>query len=526
MENMTEYSPGLYPADVWETTPKVKFTPKISDFIFALFTFALGYLFSRWVFFSWQGWGVTVFTSAYLWMATIYMIQKGVFKSNLASWFWFALTWCTGASFALWENAGFIELRALFLFCAAVYYVIIATDNAIMKKTGNYLLLDGLNAVLLVPFGNLLNQYISFSALRKRERKRGGTWPIILGILLAIFLFIILIPQLVRADSGGFSNILKFLSDIFMIDNAVIAEFLFYFVISIPIAAYIFGLVSGAVFKRRTEIIKPDKAEKAVADLRILPPVTVFIILGAVCGLYLVFILSQTPYFFSAFTGRRPDGWLIYSEYARQGFFELCGIAALNLSIITVGNIFCRKRRLESRLLKAFNTALAVITLVLIATAFSKMALYIDVYGLTMPRLLPCAFMVFLAAVFVALIVLQTRNFSIVRFALVLGCVMMCALCLSNPDALVVRYNTDRYISGTLPEYDIDILYRAGAAGVKSAIEVYKTTPDMKLRDSIMEYLRQQYDRMAFDPGRRGDGEFTQTLESYRASDVIKNLRP
>ena len=267
------------------------------------------------------------------------------------------------------------------------------------------------------------------------------------------------------------------------------AEFLLYCIPAIPIAAYLHGLVSGAAHNIGSDSTKPDKAKRAVDAMRILQPTSVFIVLGAVCGLYLVFILSQLPYFFSAFTGSRPEGWLVYSEYARQGFFELCGIAAMNLTIVTACNIVCKKTRSESGVLKAFNIVLAVITLVLIATAFSKMFLYIGAYGLTMPRVLPCVFMVFMAAIFVALIALQKLDFSIVRFALVTGAVMFCALCLTNPDAMVVRYNTDRYLSGSLPDYDTDILYRAGSAGVLSALEVYARTDDVKILNEITLYL-------------------------------------
>jgi hypothetical protein len=215
----------------------------------------------------------------------------------------------------------------------------------------------------------------------------------------------------------------------------------------------------------------------------------VFIALGAVCVLYMVFILSQIPYFFSAFTGVKPEGWLVYSEFARRGFFELCAIVVINLVLITIGNLTSKKARTESRILKLFNVGLAIITLIFIATAFSKMALYIGAYGLTMRRVLPSIFMVFLAIVFVALIVLQKRNFSIVRFALITGSIMICILCLSNPDALVVRYNTDRYLGGTLPNYDVTILWRSGIAGVPSALEVYEATDDEGLKEELRWYL-------------------------------------
>ena len=519
--------PWVYPEYTKPVNAPINaFKPDKCDFAFAIVAFVLGYLFSRWVVFTWIGWGVTAFTTAYLLTVTAYLVKKGVFVKSRAAWFWLAVTWVAGASYALWENRGFAWIRVLFLFCSAVYYIVIASGRTLMGKTGNYLLIDGINATIILPFRNFINQYVSFGALKRVVGRRSKTLPVVLGITFALLLIICLLPLLERADSGGFGIILRFFEEILTINIDKVIEIFIYFVCALPVAAYLYGLASGAAHEKGTDIIKPDYAKSMVAALRFLQPATVFIALGAVCGLYLVFILSQIPYFFSAFTGVRPQGWLVYAEYARQGFFELCGIAAINLVIITISNVTCKKARAESRLLKTFNIVLAAITLVFIATAFSKMALYIGAYGLTMPRLLPCVFMVILAAVFIALIALQKWNFSIVRFALLTGAVMLCALFMGNPDALVVRYNTDRYLSGTLSEYDMEILYRSGYAGVVPAIEVHEKTSDERLRSDIAQYLveiQRYYGGRGSNSGRLGSGAHEGSIEMQRAMDGIRN---
>jgi len=516
----------VYPAYPVYVKPENIFKPEKRDFVFALVVFVLGYLFSRWILFAGYGWGVAAFTTLYLLSVATYLMKKGALAKSGATWFWLGITWITGLSYAFWENAGFSSIRTLFLFCSAVYFVISASSSQIMGKTGNYLLIDGFNAVVILPFRNFVNQYVSFGALKKGEKKSGKALPVVIGLILALFLIVWLTPLLKSADSGGFSIILDFLARVFTIRYEVVIKIIVHCTCAIPIAAYIYGLVSGAAFKKGTDIIKAEPAKKMVAGLRFLQQTTVFIALGAVCLLYIIFIMSQLPYFFSAFTGRRPEGWLIYAEYARQGFFELCSIAAINLFIITIGNITCKKKQADSSLLKTFNIGLALITLVLIATAFSKMALYISAYGLTMPRLLPCVFMVFMAIIFVALIVRQKWEFSIVRFGLVTGSVMLCSLCLFNPDALVVRYNTDRYLSGTLREYDLDILYRAGYAGVLPAIEVYEKTTDEQQKAMIELYLKYQdslYTNYFHNPASSiGSGINEYSVEMYRARQAIE----
>ena len=462
-----------------------KFKPTMTDFIFALIAFALGYMFTRWVLFIWNGWGVSVFTALYLAAATAYLIRKGAFVLSREAVFWFAVTFLTGISYALWVNQGFAGVRALFLFSSAVYYILVASGTTLMGKTSNFLFLDGIRVVIVLPFRNLLNQYVSFSALVRGE-KRSKILPTLIGIVAVVILASIILPLLITADAGGFGVVIEFLRPNIgprMIGNIV------YIILAIPVAAYLFGLISGAIHKKGTDAISREGAKNTVEALRVLQPITLNIILGAVSVIYLIFILSQLPYFFSAFTGVKPEGWLAYSEFARQGFFELVTIAGINLAILTACNILSKKHRIESRVLKMFNIILAVITLILIATAFSKMALYIGAFGLTMRRLLPCVFMVFLSIVFIALIALQKWDFSIVRFSLIAGAVILVGLSLSNPDAMVVRYNANRYMAGTLSEFDPEIARRSGPAGVLPALEVYNSTDNHVLRGHLRWYL-------------------------------------
>ena len=67
--------------------------------------------------------------------------------------------------------------------------------------------------------------------------------------------------------------------------------------------------------------------------LRFAPRSTVLTALLVLCVVYLLFISMQAKYLFGAFWGALPEGFS-YSEYARQGFFELCRVAAINIVIL------------------------------------------------------------------------------------------------------------------------------------------------------------------------------------------------
>lgn len=501
------------------TTPvsRSPFEADRKDGLFAIFAFVLGFYFSRWVLVAWQGWGVTVFTLGYCGAVTVYFWKKGI-RMPQAGWFWLAVVVLTGISFSLWAAYGLEPWRSLLLLCSAIYWVISSTGVLIMGKTSNWIFLDGINGFFVVPFKNFGAQYKSLALLGRGKRVAGSQiFSILLGLLLALILAIIVLPLLLQADSGGFAQVTNGLQSFVLVLRERLGSYFIHFVLAFPIAAYLFGLVAGCVHKLGCDTFEKSGAIHSISNLRIVPIVTVYTLLVLLCSLYLVFIGSQVPYFFSAFAGHRPEGWQVYSEYARSGFFELCSIAAINLSVLTAVNLFGVKPGPDAVGLKILNALLAILTLLLIATAMSKMVLYIGAYGLLMRRLLPCFFMIFLAVVCCGVVALQKWQFSIMRLAAVMGVVMLCFLCLADPDAYVAEYNTERYLTGTLNSFDVDILDRSGPAGVDAALKVYDQTNDLKLQAQLQEYLAAQQQQAAAYAGQHMDN-----LQWYHARQRIE----
>ncbi|KUG04797.1 hypothetical protein ASZ90_017786 [hydrocarbon metagenome] len=483
---------------------KVSFAADRMDSYFALFAFVLGFLFARWVLFAWQGWGVTLFTLVFCGSVTLYILKKGG-QIQKAGWFWLAVVILIGLSFSLWSNNGLEPWHGLLLFCSAVYWILCATGLLVLGQTSNLLLLDSYNALFAIPFSNFGCQYQGLALLGTNKLARGRQlFSVALGLFLTFIVAAMVLPLLMEADSGGFAKLINGILDGFRGIGEDFWETFWQLMLAVPIAAYIFGLVAGSTHKRGTGLFEKDSTLKKISGLRILPMTTVYILMGLLSMLYIVFIGSQVPYFFSAFVGQRPEGWQIYSEYARSGFFELCRIAVINLLVLTAANIMNQQPE-NSIFLKILNALLAILTLLLIATAFSKMALYIGAYGLSMRRLLPCVFMTFMAIICGGAIALQKWSFSITRLAVGVGVVIFCMLCIVNPDSLVARYNAQRYLSGTLENFDVEILYRSGPAGVDSALMVYEQTNNQELQFKLKEYLliqQQQADEVA---GQSGD---------------------
>lgn len=75
------------------------------------------------------------------------------------------------------------------------------------------------------------------------------------------------------------------------------------------------------------------------------------------------------------------------------------------------------------------------------------------------------------------------------RLAAFTGALLVSLLCTINTDGLVIRYNANRYLAGTLNEFDTTVLYRAGVAGVPAALLLYEKSDDRELLESLSMYL-------------------------------------
>ena len=246
---------------------RAPFAPDRVDGYYALATFVLGFLFVRWVLLSWQGWGVSLFTVIYVSSVTLYLRHKGKAMPR-ASWFWLVILVLTGLSYGLWQGNGLEPWREFFLFGAAVYWVLIATDMTLLRGTSDWLPLDGLHGMMVIPLRNLFSQYKGLATLAiKRETNGKPMWPVALGIALALIVSAIVLPLLMEADSGGFSAILDSISESLKWVHISSTEMMLQLMLAIPVAAYIYGLVVGSAHRRGIPGYKPEAAEKAVGSL-------------------------------------------------------------------------------------------------------------------------------------------------------------------------------------------------------------------------------------------------------------------
>ncbi len=312
----------------------------------------------------------------------------------------------------------------------------------------------------------LITPLNSVSALSENMRSlfsSGGgkskkTQKALLGIICAVPVLCAVIPLLIRSDAA-FEGLV---GGLFEKPGETVGKI----VLTIILAPF---LISFCLYLRRGRKTAPREAEAKGFD-------TVFIsaFMFTLNACYAVYLFSQTAYFFSAFSGILPEGAASYAKYARRGFFELCAVCAINLCVFFLMIVLSRRRNGKMpSVLRAHGVFLSVFTLVLTATAISKMVMYISRFGMTVDRIFSSAFMVFAAVVFVSMLLrCFCEKVKILNTAFISAGVILLVLGACNANALTAKYNVAAYRDGRLKTVDTEYLRKLGADGIPLLIDL------------------------------------------------------
>ena len=314
-------------------------------------------------------------------------------------------------------------------------------------------LTDAIGAFFGLGFGQFGN---SFGGLHESSKNAGtagkNRMAVFIGLLIAVPVLAIVIPLLMRADAA-FEGLLALLPEFNL--GELIVSVLF----GAPLAAVLYTYFTALHHKSREA--RPQKQRKGINVL------TVNTVLGAVCAVYLVYLLSQLAYFSGGFSGILPEEYTM-AEYARRGFFEMAWLTAINLLIIIFSVAFIPRQNgkspVSTRILCLF---IALISLFFAVSASAKMLLYIDSYGLTRLRLLTEVIMVFLGSTVIFITVwIFAPKFPYMKAVMLCALVIGCAVAWADVDTVVASYNVSAYRAGQLETLDMDHLCELGDGAV------------------------------------------------------------
>ena len=315
------------------------------------------------------------------------------------------------------------------------YGVYCAGGNSAEERLGDMFVPEFFKANVLMPFSKLSAFFTAAFSGGKRNWLKAALL-VLLGLGLALIpLFIVV--NLLQYDEA-FS---KLLDSLF---SESLPEAVFWRLLCLLLAVVMATLLMSCLFGSRDHALSRVLSRESVAAFRIrrrfLPLAVSCAMLIPLLLVYGLFFFSQLPVYTSAFTGVLPRGYT-YADYAREGFFQLCAVCAINGALYLFVTLFTKREKGEG-VRRALLTILCLCSLVLAATAFSKMVLYIRTYGLTPLRVYSSWAMILLAGAFLlALIGAYWKRLNLVRSLFCLFVLLFGFLCLCDTNALIASYN-------------------------------------------------------------------------------------
>ena len=324
-------------------------------------------------------------------------------------------------------------------------------------------------------YGYLVRYGALFGALKenlgKGERARKGWRTVglsLIGLIVAVLPTLVI--GLLLSYDNAFTSLLDSIFD-FSFDN--IFETVYELIFGILTAAALFSLIRFA----KDGFVRIEKGDESGSHSEYkrfsVPRPILYAAVTPILVLYALFFFSQKDYYLSAFTNTLPEGFT-YAAYAREGFFQLCIVACLNAVILLTFTYLIKKKDTSREILcRIYSAVLSLFTLILIATALSKMVLYIGSYGLTHKRVYASWLILLLGVLFLLFLIKQlARKLPVMKCSAVIFLSFFLLIALPNTDAIIANYNVDRYLDQSLDRVDVNELSSLGISSVEARLRL------------------------------------------------------
>ena len=365
------------------------------------------------------------------------------------------------------------ELLTFLNVLASVLLLMIITEISFGHKLKNFLLSDYGN-IFFLPLDFLRSLAVTLPkifSLNQLKQKRETLSQVLKGIFIAIPVLVVFLILFASADLIFQKYVLDFLS--FNVEpETVIRTIIVAIVTLVYIGAYAYTLAE-----------KTPKPTKDKQPLNI-SQIETSILLGSLNLLFLIFIIVQLTYLFGGESNISAQGFT-YAQYARRGFFELIAVAILSFFLLLT---------VHGKSLKSFSTALVLQVLVIMTSAFTRLALYEAAYGFTTQRLYSHALIIFLAVVFFILLYKIHKDKKENAFALrifITTILFLATMNFLNPDSFIARHNLARY--NETGKIDLEYFNQLSADAIPDMLSAQKILPPDQLNSAANNLTKPYY---------------------------------
>ncbi len=442
-------------------TPPVKTPKRIydkADKVFGWFAVVIGFLFVLTIGSLWFDFGIgaTIFFEVSLVISYCYAIKRKI-KIGILHNISFFLLMILSLSFSFFSNSLALGADFLFITLAFAHWI-----YSIGKNKEESLINELFTSVFVYPFMNFGALFGAISKKKKSTQKGNLKW-VILGLCIAIPLVCIVSTLLIMSDDM-FKAMFSSLFDDFLLK---IFKYLWYTIVGLPLAMALFSAwytkytEDNTVKAPTVNATNSTKQRKPIDSYQIAPPALMYSILIPLCCVYFLYLISQIGYFVSFIADNLlPKDYTIV-DYARNGFFELCVVAGINIVLIVFLLLFTnRPNNIMPIGVRVITVLMSFFTVIFIGTALYKMFMYIGGYGFTPLRINTVIFMSFLLVVFALIIIKQFfKGMKFSATVMVAAIIFMLGYNLIDVDSFVARNNIKLYEENKIPWMGMELVY-------------------------------------------------------------------
>lgn len=297
--------------------------------------------------------------------------------------------------------------KLVFLHATVIYYTLCRFQKLSLPNTSETILLDFFQGWIIQPFSHIFARIIHVIKYTLKHIHSRQFKTALFSIVILIPLVLFVLGQLSAID-GNFADLTTHLwRFIFQIFNTMY----FYRIIwSLPVGAYLFGLISSCILSEKP-FISYDGCREFFLRKKVIPLISIRLTTAVLLVLYLVFFifqLSDLPTVLAAPTAQSS------CEYAVRGFWNFFRIMGLNIILILALNFLIRKEDTSSTKIDTYILLFTTICFNLLACL--KLGLYFFTYGYTERRVIALWLLV---AIFISLILMMIRmhkKFNLIQF--------------------------------------------------------------------------------------------------------------
>ena len=288
-----------------------------------------------------------------------------------------------------------------------IYYTLCRFQKLSLPNTSETILLDFFQGWIIQPFSHIFARMIHvikyiLTHIRSKQIK-----TILFSIVILIPLVLFALVQLSAIDQNFSALTISLFRFIFHTLNSLN----FYRIIcSIPVGAYLFGLISSCIISEKP-FISYDGCREFFLKKKVIPLISLRITTVVLLALYLAFFifqLSDLPTVLAAPTAQSS------CEYAVRGFWNFFRIMGLNIVLILALNFLIQKENTSNTKIDTYILLFTTICFNLLACL--KLGLYFFTYGYTERRVIALWLLV---AIFISLILMMIRmhkKFNLIQF--------------------------------------------------------------------------------------------------------------